>query len=227
MTQLNQLYFVYFSSMLRSYHPLQDAHQPPGYLSLMCVVNMFLTFFSSPDVFAGPSFGPMLTLDRRHVCAKQVPRGHTVLVDKSSTRKTVCFAVLCCNVFTQMATRGIQYRVHLLPRSLFDWDTAQLEPAFFFMLRLWLGAVIILVVLWLKAVSGTWEVLSFYRSGSCFCCRNSLTQILTCRGGPYLRHVGFVITYCLANKLKLICSFFGFVISVPSSAAPRDAIVCV
>lgn len=98
MTQLNQLYFVYFSSMLRSSHPLQDAHQPPGYLSLMCVVNMFLTFFSSPDVFAGPSFGPMLTLDRRHVCAKQVPRGHTVLVDKSSTRKTVCFAVLCCVV---------------------------------------------------------------------------------------------------------------------------------
>lgn len=229
MTQLNQLYFVYFSLMLRSSHPLQDAHQPPGYLSLMCVVNMFLTFFFKPWCVCWPKLWPHVdTGQTPRLCQASAQRTHSPCRQKFYKKDCVlCCVVLCCNVFTQMATRGIQYRVHLLPRSLFDWDTAQLEPAFFFMLQLWLGAVIILVVLWLKAVSGTWEVLSFYRSGSCFCCRNSLTQILTCRGGPYLRHVGFVITYCLANKLKLICSFFGFVISVPSSAAPRDAIVCV
>lgn len=67
-----------------------------------------------------------LTLAKHNLCTKKRTR-RKLCPCRQTTTRGVC--MVC--VFTQMATRGIWYQLHLLPRSLFASDMAQIESARF------------------------------------------------------------------------------------------------
>ncbi len=76
-----------------------------------------------------PDVGHQLTLDKHKLCTKQRAQRKRCPCRQTTTR-WVCVCVVLY-VFTQMATRGIWYQLHLLPRSLFASDLAWLESVCF------------------------------------------------------------------------------------------------
>lgn len=79
---------------------------------------------------ASPGLCHKLTLRKHKTSTKQkAQRKCCALVKKPQQEGCVCCVGLY--VFTQMATLGIRYQLHLLPRSLFASDMAWLKSAHF------------------------------------------------------------------------------------------------